>query len=76
MNLERTLSNIMELSEGQSIDELVIFFVDHGVQINGSNYLCFPETDLIKEIWMLSVDKKLVPWIRDLSNVSRPFLRK
>ncbi len=65
-NLERVLDNVSEISEGEKIDELVIFFAGHGVQIEGTNYLCFPETDITKDIGMLSVDQILVPWIRDL----------
>lgn len=66
-NLRRILDNVKEISEGRQIDEFVFFFAGHGVQIKGENYLCFPESVVISDIGMLSVDRILIPWIRDLS---------
>ncbi|MGL1893661.1 MAG: caspase family protein [Spirochaetaceae bacterium] len=74
-NIERVLSNINMLSQDQNIDELVIFFAGHGLQIKGENYLCFPETDITTDSGMLNVDQTLMPWIRDIkANLSMVYL--
>jgi len=46
VNFQILMENLKRLSRAEPIRELVVFFAGHGVQIEGENFLCFPETDL------------------------------
>jgi uncharacterized caspase-like protein len=75
VNLERVMENVAEVSQGRQVQELVFFFAGHGVQIEGQNWLCFPETQLTSKTGMLNVDTKLVPWLRNLgANLTMVYL--
>ena len=66
-NFQRTMDNIRQLADDSPLEELVLFFAGHGVQIDGENYLCFPETDIPSRTGMISVDKYLIPLVRDMN---------
>jgi uncharacterized caspase-like protein len=74
-NLQRVMDNVLSVTQGQEIKELVFFFAGHGVQIEGQNWLCFPETELSTKTGMLNVDTTLLPWIRNLgANLTMVYL--
>lgn len=64
VNFQILMENVEKLSTTETISELVVFFAGHGVQIEGQNYLCFPEADLQGKRGLLSVDRELIPWLR------------
>lgn len=64
VNFQILMENVEKLAQSQPIEELVVFFAGHGVQIQGENFLCFPEADLQGKRGILSVDRELVPWLR------------
>jgi uncharacterized caspase-like protein len=65
-NFERILGNLEIIAQEDPVDELVVFFAGHGVQIGGANFICFPETQLTSRTGMVSVDSRLVPWLRTM----------
>jgi uncharacterized caspase-like protein len=75
VNLERVMDNVREAASGKAPKELVFFFAGHGVQIDGQNWLCFPETQLQGRVGMMNVDTRLLPWLRNLgANLTMVYL--
>ncbi len=75
VNFQIMLENIEKLAQTEAISELVVFFAGHGVQVQGENYLCFPEADLAGRRGIISVDRELIPWLRRVpSRLSLTFL--
>lgn len=65
-NMRRMMGNITETMKGLVVDEVVVFFAGHGVQVEGNSYLCFPEAQLQSREGMLDVTRDLLPWAREL----------
>lgn len=65
-NARRVMGNIVEYAKGATVDEVVVFFAGHGVQVGGDSFLCFPEAQLQSKDGMLDVTRELLPWTRGL----------
>lgn len=74
-HLLQVMDAVEALAQRESPQELVFSFAGHGVQQEGTNYLCLADADLESRRGLLDVDGQLIPWLRRLRpNLALVFL--